>query len=168
MTATRESLMARLDELGIETRTVDHPPVFTVEEAKDLRGDLLGGHTKNLFLKDKKGALWLVVCLEDRRVDLKALRKRLGAAQLSFGKPDLLREKLGIEPGSVTPFSVINDHRGEVTLVLDQEMLDIDPLNFHPLRNDATTQIAPDDLVAFARATGHEPLISEIDETRDD
>lgn len=167
MAATRESLLAYLDELGIETRTVDHPPVFTVDEAKSLRGDLAGGHTKNLFLKDKKGKLWLVVCLEDRQVDLKALRKRLGAAQLSFGKAELLIEKLGIEPGSVTPFSVINDTDGEVTLVLDRQMLDMEPLNFHPLKNDATTQIAPADLIAFARATGHDPVISEIDETGD-
>lgn len=167
MAATRESLLAYLDELGIETRTVDHPPVFTVDEAKSLRGDLAGGHTKNLFLKDKKGKLWLVVCLEDRQVDLKVLRKRLGAAQLSFGKAELLIEKLGIEPGSVTPFSVINDTDGEVTLVLDRQMLDMEPLNFHPLKNDATTQIAPADLIAFARATGHDPVISEIDETGD-
>ena len=167
MAATRESLLAYLDELGIETRTVDHPPVFTVDEAKSLRGDLAGGHTKNLFLKDKKGKLWLVVCLEDRQVDLKALRKRLGAAQLSFGKAELLIEKLGIEPGSVTPFSVINDTDGEVTLVLDRQMLDMEPLNFHPLKDAATTQIAPADLIALARATGHDPVISEIDETGD-
>lgn len=167
MAATREDLMARLSELGINVSTVEHPPVFTVDEARALRGDLPGGHTKNLFLKDKKGGLWLVVCLEDRRVDLKALRKRLGAPQLSFGKPDLLIEVLGIEPGSVTPFSLMNDTEGRVTAVFDQGMLELAPLNFHPLKNDATSQISPDDLLNFARATGHEPIISEIDEVAD-
>jgi Ala-tRNA(Pro) deacylase len=167
MPATREDLMARLEELGIKATTVDHPPVFTVDEARALRGDLPGGHTKNLFLKDKKGGLWLVVCLEDRRVDLKALRKRLGAPQLSFGKPELLIEVLGIEPGSVTPFSLMNDTDGRVTAVFDQGMFEFDPLNFHPLKNDATSQITPDDLLKFARATGHEPIISEIDEVAD-
>ncbi|WP_416897565.1 MAG: prolyl-tRNA synthetase associated domain-containing protein [Minwuia sp.] len=165
MAATRDELMAFLDGLDVETETVEHPPVFTVEEAQAHRGDLDGGHTKNLFLKDKKGGLWLVVCLEDRRVDLKALRKRLGAPQFSFGKPDLLIEVLGIEPGSVTPFSLINDTEGRVTAVFDKGMLELSPLNFHPLKNDATTQITPQDLLKFARATGHEPVISEIDET---
>ena len=114
MTLTRNDLLSRLDALGIVTTTVDHPAVFTVEESKRLRGDLLGGHTKNLFLKDKKGRLWLVVALEDRDVDLKALRKEIGAAQLSFGKPDLLSKVLGLEPGSVTPFGVINDTGDDV------------------------------------------------------
>ena len=167
MAATREDLMAYLEGLDIGVTTVEHPPVFTVEEAQSLRGDLPGGHTKNLFLKDKKGGLWLAVCLEDRRVDLKALRKRLGAPQLSFGKPDLLIEVLGIEPGSVTPFSLMNDTDGRVTAVFDQGMLEFDTLNFHPLKNDATSQIKPDDLLKFARATGHEPVISEIDEVAD-
>lgn len=167
MAASRDELMAFLGDLGIEVTTVEHPPVFTVEEAQALRGDLTGGHTKNLFLKDKKGALWLVVCLEDRQVDLKALRKRLGAAQLSFGKPDLLIEVLGIEPGSVTPFSLINDTEGRVTAVFDEGMQAFDPLNFHPLKNDATSQISWDDLLKFARATGHEPVVSAIDEVGD-
>ncbi|WP_417514870.1 prolyl-tRNA synthetase associated domain-containing protein [Minwuia sp.] len=167
MAASRADLMAYLDDLGITTSTVEHPPVFTVEEAQTLRGDLPGGHTKNLFLKDKKGGLWLVVCLEDRRVDLKALRKRLGAPQISFGKPELLVETLGIEPGSVTPFALINDRAQSVTVVFDEGMQDFDPLNFHPLKNDATTQISWADLLKFARSTGHEPVVCEIDETSD-
>jgi Ala-tRNA(Pro) deacylase len=167
MAATREDLMGELGKLGIEVSTVEHPPVFTVDEARALRGDLPGGHTKNLFLKDKKGGLWLVVCLEERKVDLKALKKRLGAPQFSFGKPELLIEVLGIEPGSVTPFSLMNDTGGRVTAVFDAGMFDFDPLNFHPLKNDATSQISPDDLLKFARATGHEPIISEIDEVAD-
>lgn len=161
---SRAELMAYLVELGIETTTVEHAPVFTVEDAKAMRGEMTGGHSKNLFLKDKKGGLWLVVCLEDRRVDLKALNKRLAAPRFSFGKAELLQEVWGVEPGSVTPFGAINDTDGRVTVVLDQGMMALTPLNFHPLKNDATTQITPDDLVTFLQATGHEPLISEIDE----
>jgi len=164
MPATRADLLARLESLGLATETVDHPPVFTVEEAKAHRGDLSGAHIKNLFLKDKKGGLWLVVCMEDRRVDMNALSKRLGAPRFSFGKPDLLMEVLGVEPGSVTPFAVINDGDARVTLVLDEELLRHDPVNCHPLVNTATTRIGPDALLRFCRDTGHEPVISVIDE----
>ena len=162
MAFVRKDLLIRLDALGIVTTTVDHPAVFTVEEAKRLRGNLLGGHTKNLFLKDKKNRLWLVVALEDRDLDLKALRKEIGAAQLSFGKPDLLSKILGLEPGSVTPFGVINDTDGQVTVVLDKGLLKFEVLNFHPLTNTATTQISPEGLLAFLRDTGHEPMIMAL------
>jgi len=164
MPATRDDLFAKLADLGIETATHEHDAVFTVVEAKGLRGEISGGHTKNLFLKDKRGRLWLVVCLEDRVVDLKALRRCLGAAKsLSFGKPDLLRQVLGIEPGSVTPFAAMNDAAGRVTVVLDSGMLACEPLNFHPLENTATTQIGAQDLIRFLRATGHEPQILDLE-----
>jgi Ala-tRNA(Pro) deacylase len=159
MPATEEDLFARLSELGIETETVRHPAVFTVEESKALRGDLPGGHTKNLFLKDKKGALWLVVALEDRAVDMKDLRRRIGSAQLSFGRPELLKEVLGIEPGSVTPFAVINDTEQRVNVVLDAEMMAFPALNFHPLTNTATTTVTPEGLAAFLRSCRHEPAV---------
>ena len=159
MPATEEDLFARLSELGIETETVRHPAVFTVEESKALRGDLPGGHTKNLFLKDKKGALWLVVALEDRPVDMKDLRRRIGSAQLSFGRPELLKEVLGIDPGSVTPFAVINDTENRVNVVLDAEMMSFQALNFHPLTNTATTSVTPEGLAAFIRSCGHEPAV---------
>lgn len=168
MATAPEELFARLETLGIETRTHEHPPLFTVEESKKLRGALPGGHCKSLFLKDKKGALWLVVVLEDRRVDLKALRKRLGASQtLSFARPELLREILGVEPGSVTPFALVNDTDRRVAIVLDKEMLGHDPLNYHPLINTATTAIRPDDLLAFIADCGHRPLILDFDESAD-
>ena len=159
MPATEQDLFARLSELGIETETVRHPAVFTVEESKALRGDLPGGHTKNLFLKDKKGALWLVVALEDRAVDMKDLRRRIGAARLSFGRPELLKEVLGIDPGSVTPFAVINDTENRVKVVLDAEMMSLQALNFHPLTNTATTSVTPEGLAAFIRSCGHEPAV---------
>jgi Ala-tRNA(Pro) deacylase len=159
MAATPVDLLARLAELGIDHRTYDHPPVATVEANKALRGDLPGAHTKNLFLKDRKGTLWLVVCLEDRAIDLKRLRHRLGAAPLSFARPEVLRQVLGVEPGAVTPFAVINDLAGCVRVVLDADMLAIDPLNFHPLTNTRTTAISTAGLRAFLTATGHRPLI---------
>src|SRR3954452_3341275 len=123
MPASRQDLMARLDELGIETETREHAPVFTVEEARALRGEIRGGHCKNLFLKDEKGALYLIVCLEDARIDLKTLPQRIGSRRLSFGKPDLLTKALGVEPGSVTPFALINARSGEVNVLLEEAMM---------------------------------------------
>ncbi|MBT5297084.1 MAG: prolyl-tRNA synthetase associated domain-containing protein [Rhodospirillaceae bacterium] len=162
MVATRDDLFNRLDALGIVTETVEHPAVFSVDEAKAARGDLAGSHSKNLFLKDKKGRMWLVVTLEDRAVDTKALRKAIGAAQLSFGKPELLKDVLGIDPGSVTPFAVINDTGGQVSVILDAGLLASEPLNFHPLVNTATTSISTEDLLAFLRDTGHEPVVLDF------
>ncbi|QPC43332.1 prolyl-tRNA synthetase associated domain-containing protein [Kaustia mangrovi] len=164
MPATRSDLFARLAELGIETETAEHEPVFTVEEARKLRGEIPGGHCKNLFLKDKKGNLWLVVALEDARIDLKGLPAIIGSGRLSFGKPDLLKEALGIEPGSVTPFAIVNDTDNRVTVVLDKAMMEEPLLNYHPLGNDATTTIQADDLVAFIRSCGHEPHILPVSE----
>ncbi|WP_350335712.1 prolyl-tRNA synthetase associated domain-containing protein [Coralliovum pocilloporae] len=164
MAATRADLMAFLDKLGIETNTVDHEPVFTVEESRDLKKAIPGGHTKNLFVKDKKGTLFLVVVLADAIVDMKGLHKKLDCGRLSFGKPDLLEEKLGVTPGSVTPFSIMNDKDQSVTIVLDEAMLTYEILNYHPLKNDATTAIKKDDLISFIRATDHEPLILAISE----
>jgi Ala-tRNA(Pro) deacylase len=163
MPATEADLMARLDALGIRTETVRHPPVFTVAEAKALRGALPGGHCKSLFLKDKRGQLVLLVCLEDRALDLKRLDRRLGTARFSFGSPELLREVLGVEPGSVTPFGLINDLGRRVRVVLDRRMLEQDPLNYHPLRNDATTRIRPADLICFIEACGHAPEVVDLD-----
>ena len=163
MPATRQDLFARLDELGISTETRTHDPVYTVEEARALRGEIAGGHCKNLFLKDKKGILWLIVCQEDAQVDLKALPTKIGSARISFGKPDLLMEVLGIEPGSVTPFALINDTENRVNVVLDARMMQHDIVNYHPLENTATTSIGAQDLVAFIRSCGHDPQIVDID-----
>ncbi|WP_255448460.1 prolyl-tRNA synthetase associated domain-containing protein [Telmatospirillum sp. J64-1] len=160
--ATEEDLMAFLAELGIETTTTNHPPAFTVEQGNAVWGDIPGVHCKNLFLKDAKGKLWLVVAPGERRIDLKALPKQIGSARLSFGSADLLREVLGVEPGSVTPFALINDREGRVSVVLDGWMMRQDLLNYHPLRNDATTTIAAEDFRKFLRATGHVPEIVEL------
>jgi len=164
---TPDQLFARLDALGIAQRTYDHPPAFTVAEAAALRGQLPGGHCKSLFLKDKKAGLWLVVALEERRIDLKLLAAALGAPRFSFGSAELLYEVLGVTPGSVTPFALVNDTAHRVAVVLDRAMLDHDPLNYHPLENDRTTAIAPGDLVRFLEACGHKPRIVEIPERVD-
>jgi Ala-tRNA(Pro) deacylase len=157
MVASEADLIARLDALGIAHPTHRHPAVFTVEEAKALRGELAGGHCKSLFLKDRRDGLWLVVMLEHRRTDLKKLSDRLGAPRFSFGSAALLHEVLGVTPGSVTPFAAINDAAHRVTIVLDAEMLDCSPLNYHPLTNEATTAIAPADLLRFLADCGHAP-----------
>jgi Ala-tRNA(Pro) deacylase len=158
---TPQQLFARLDELGLAHNTVEHAPVFTVEQAKAHRGALPGHHIKNLFLRNKKEEMWLVVALEDRAVDLKRLGERLGAGRLSFGSPERLRKYLGVEPGSVTPFAVINDGERKVTLVLDEGLrggLQPDgPVNAHPLTNAMTSAISLADLLRFFEATGHEP-----------
>ena len=159
---TPEELLVHLDALGLATTTYRHAAVFTVDESKALRGDMPGGHCKSLFLKDKKGQLWLVVALEDRAIDMKELRRRIGAAQLSFGKPELLVEVLGVVPGSVTPFALVNDPDQQVNVVLDAEMMTFDPLNYHPLTNTATTAITADGLLAFIADCGHEARIVEL------
>ena len=162
MPATRHDLFAHFQELGIVTTTVEHAPLFTVEESQALRGELPGGHCKSLFLKSKKGRLYLVVTLEEAPVHLKDLSKVLGGGRLSFGKPDLLYDRLGVTPGSVTPFAVINDPEAEVQMVLDQAMLECDLLNYHPLDNRATTAIKTPDLLRFIEACGHQPQIIDL------
>jgi Ala-tRNA(Pro) deacylase len=147
--ATSEDLFAVLDALGVEHRTHEHPAAFTVEQANAVWGDIPGVHCKNLFLKDAKGKLWLVVAPAEHRIDLKSLPGRIGSARLSFGNPDLMLEVLGITPGSVTPFALINDRARRVDVVLDAWMMEQPLVNYHPLRNDATTTLAADGLRRF-------------------
>jgi Ala-tRNA(Pro) deacylase len=162
--AREAALYDRLRALGIAWKTYEHIPVFTVAEADAVHDAVPGGHTKNLFLKDKKGGLWLVVVRDRLRVDLNALAKQLGAPRFSFGSADLLIATLGIEPGSVTPFALVNDPNYLVRPILDEGMLAQDPLNFHPMRNDRTTAITPGDLLRFVRACGHDPIIASLPE----
>lgn len=160
---TPDELCAHLTSQGIAFHRLDHEAVFTVAESKALRGTIDGHHTKNLFLKDKKGRLFLVSALESTRIDLKRLHATLGASgRLSFGTAELLQQKLGVTPGSVTAFAVINDRAGDVTMVLDANLMSGEAMNFHPLINTATLRIARDDMLAFLRGTGHEPLIVDL------
>lgn len=152
-----QQLFARLDSLSIAHRTVEHPPVFTVDEAKALRGELPGAHIKNLFLRNKKEEMWLVVALEDRAIDLKRLGEVLGAGRLSFGSPERLKRHLGVEPGSVTPLALANDEAHVVRLALDRDVAGEGPVNAHPLVNTMTTALSGPDLLRFFAATGHQP-----------
>ncbi len=160
----QQRLFDRFDELAIKTQTHKHAPAFTVDEARQLRGSIAGGHCKNLFLKDKKGSLWLIICLEDARINLKTAPAKIGSARLSFGKPELLMATMGITPGSVTPFALINDKQGVVNVVLEQKMMQNELLNYHPLKNDATTTIAADDLITFIKSCGHSVQIVDLDD----
>jgi Ala-tRNA(Pro) deacylase len=164
MPATPDDLFAYLDRLAIPHRTVTHPPLFTVEQSQALRGQIPGGHTKNLFLRAKAGELFLLTALEDARIELKRLHPLLGVGRFSFGSADLMRDTLGIEPGAVTPFAALNDTGRRVTIVLDAAMMRQATLNCHPLVNTMTTSIASGDLVRFLEASGHPPRIVAVAE----
>ena len=164
MPAGRTELLKRLEDLGIETTTREHPALFTVEQSRELRGEIPGAHSKNLFLKDKKGRVFLLVAEESTPIDMKGLHRLLGSARLSFGKPELLEDVLGVIPGAVTPFGVINDTEKRVSVVLDETLMQHDILNFHPLENTATTAIGNEDLLIFLKDTGHEPKIMNLSE----
>lgn len=163
MPASRADLIAFLDGLGIATRTFEHPPLFTVEQSQALRGEIAGGHTKNLFLKDKKDDYFLLTVGEEAQVDLKQIHHTIGAAsRVSFGRPEMLMELLGVVPGAVTVFGLINDTQRRVELFLDAALMEHETINAHPLTNEATTQIARADLLRFIAATGHEPTILKL------
>lgn len=165
MPATPSDLFAFLNRLGIAHVTVTHPALFTVEQSRELRGTIPGAHTKNLFLKDKKGALFLVTALEDAVIELKSLHQRLCASgRFSFGPADLMRATLGIEPGAVTPFAAMNDRDRRVSVVLDTALMRQETVNCHPLVNTMTTSIARADLLRFLEATGHPARIAAVAE----
>lgn len=154
--AAEAALLSFLDGIGVAYALHRHAPLFTVEDSKAATGHLPGAHTKNLFLKGKKGELVLVTCLEDRRIRIRDLERAIDAKRLSFGSAELLRDVLGVAPGSVTPFALFNDRaERRVRMIVDQEMMRIDPQNFHPLHNEATIAVAPAGLDAFFAATGH-------------
>lgn len=161
--ATPEDLYRRFRSLGIQVTTVEHPPVYTVEEAKALRGGIGGCHTKNLFLRNKKGMMWLVVCLEDRAIDLRELAGRLDAGRLSFGSAERLMKYLGVIPGAVTPFAIVNDKTTAVRVAIDNAVIGRSPLNFHPLDNSRTTSIDAGDLLKFLDAEGHEAQLIDLE-----
>lgn len=161
--ATRQDLFDRLAALGIASNTIEHDPVFTVAESDEAELALDGAPTKNLFLKDAKGKLYLVVAHAHTNVDLKGLPKVIASARLSFGNAGLLMETLGVTPGSVTAFAVINDAQAKVRVILDHNLMQFERINAHPLENTATTSVARDDLLRFIRATGHDPCVAVLD-----
>lgn len=159
---TRADLIAFLDAAGVAHRTLDHPAVFRVGEGDEIKAALPGGHTKNLFLKDAKGQLWLISALGETQIDLKRLHTVIGSGRLSFGSPDLMLETLGVTPGSVTAFGLINDVDHRVRFVLDAALAAADPVNFHPLENTATTAVSQADFRRFLAALGIEPMIVDF------
>jgi len=160
--ADKAALFAFLDAHGVAHRTVEHPAVFRVDEGREIKAALPGGHTKNLFLKDAKGQLWLISALGETAVDLKALPKVIGSARLSFGSAELMQSVLGVAPGSVTAFALINDRERQVRFVLDAALLAHETVNFHPLTNTATTAVSREGLETFLAALGVEPLVVDF------
>jgi Ala-tRNA(Pro) deacylase len=162
--ASRGDLFVFLDRLGVAHRTVEHEAIFTVAQGRELKRQWPGGHSKNLFLKDKRGALFLAVALGETRVDLVGLGKRLGAkGRLSFGKPELMTATMGVIPGAVTPFALINETASALeTVILDRALLAHDPVWFHPLENTASTAVSPDGLATFVKACGFQPQIVDL------
>ncbi|MDX9690508.1 MAG: prolyl-tRNA synthetase associated domain-containing protein [Proteobacteria bacterium] len=160
MPATEADLFALFEQLGIKTETVEHPPLFTVEDGLGVRDSIPGMDCKNLFLKDKKGKIWLVVMPGDKRAQLSKLEKDIGAARLSFGKPELLMEILGVTPGTVTPFALMNDKGHNINVVLDSDMMAEETINFHPLRNTASTALKSADLMRFINHLGYTPALA--------
>jgi Ala-tRNA(Pro) deacylase len=159
---TRADLMALLDELGVETRTWEHPAVFRVGEGEEVKAAIPGAHTKNLFLKDAKGQLWLISAADRAAIDLKRLHQAIGSARLSFGNAELMGETLGVTPGSVTAFGLINDTGHRVRFVLDRALAEAPLVNFHPLTNTATTGIGQAGFRRFLAAVGVEPLVVDF------
>jgi len=162
---TQQQILDRLRDLGIPAETVEHHAVFTVAESRSVKASIPGAHTKNLFLKDKKGRLFLITARDETRIDLKRTHEAIGASgRLSFGSAEQLRETLGIEPGSVTPLAVVNDRAGQVTMILDANLEGRERVNVHPLVNTMTTGMSWSDLVRFLASTGHEPRVIRLPE----
>ncbi len=169
MPASRNDLFELLDNLGIKTTTYDHEAVFTVEESSKIKQDIPGGHTKNLFLKDKKGNFFLIVAEGVASIRLNQVHGLIGASgRVSFGKPEALMELLGVKPGSVTAFSAMNDVDGKVKVIIDEPLLRHDLINCHPLTNEATTTISREDLLRFLEHIDHSPLIITVSEIGED
>lgn len=155
-------LLALLETLGVDARTYDHEPVFTVVEAKRATAHVPGRHCKNLFLQDRGGAPWLAVLPAEKVLDLRVLAEALDLRRLSFASPERLLARLGVTPGSVTPFAVVNDPGGRVGVVLDRELLAADALKFHPLVNSKTTVVTPAGLLRFLEAAAHPPRLVDL------
>jgi Ala-tRNA(Pro) deacylase len=158
----RAELLAFLAEIGVEHATLDHPAVFTVSEGTEIKASLPGGHSKNLFLKDKKGQLWLISARQDTVIDLKRLPRVIGSDRLSFGAPELMAEVLGVTPGSVTALALVNDRGRRVRFVLDKALADSDPVNFHPMTNTATTALSREGFARFLEAIGVRPTVVDF------
>jgi Ala-tRNA(Pro) deacylase len=166
MLSGKGQMLACLDGMGLSHATLDHEPVFSVGEGEAIKASLPGGHSKNLFLKDAKGRLWLISALGETRIDLKRLHPVIGSARLSFGSAELMEAVLGVTPGSVTALALVNDRDHQVTFVLDAALAAADPVNFHPLTNTATTALSQADFRRFLTALGREPILVDFEQMR--
>ncbi|MBK68082.1 MAG: DNA-binding protein [Rickettsiales bacterium] len=152
----------KLEELGIQYKIFEHEPVFTVEQGLHLHDIIPGGHCKNLFLKDKKGELWLISAIESTKIDLKKIEPLIASARLSFASPERLEENLKVKPGSVTPFALIHDEYNKINVILDSNLFDYEQVNFHPLHNHESLMLTPNDLVLYIKAVGYQPKIVDL------
>ena len=169
MPLSPQDLLKKLEELDIKTTTHEHEAVFTVDESSKIKQDIPGGHTKNLFLKDKKGNFFLVVAEGSAQIKINSIHGLIGAkGRVSFGKPEALMELLGVKPGSVTAFAPINDIENKVSVIIDEPLLRYDLINCHPLTNEMTTTISREDLLQFLKQVNHEPQIIQVSEVGED
>ena len=159
---TKDEFLAFLDSIGVAHDTIDHPAVFRVGEGEDVKAQIPGAHTKNLFLKDAKDRLWLISAEDKAVIDLKRLHHVIGSARLSFGNAALMEEALGVTPGSVTAFALVNDPRRRVTFVLDRALAEAERVNFHPLVNTGTTGVSREGFRAFLKAVGVTPMVVDF------
>ncbi|WP_312166938.1 prolyl-tRNA synthetase associated domain-containing protein [Phenylobacterium sp.] len=159
---TRSDLIAFFDAHGVDHHTTDHAAVFRVGEGEGIKDDIPGAHTKNLFLKDAKGRLWLISAKDDTAIDLKRLHTVIGSARLSFGPAELMEQVLGVAPGSVTAFALVNDVDRQVTFVLDRHLAQAERVNFHPMTNTATTGVSRAGFARFLQALGIAPLVVDF------
>lgn len=160
---SHDEFLAFLDQMGVSHTTYDHPAVFRVEEGEEIKRAMPGAHTKNLFLKDAKDQLWLVSAEGHAKIDLKRLHQVIGSARLSFGSAELMERTLGVTPGSVTAFALVNDRERRVRFVLDRTLAEAEIVNFHPLTNTATTGVSQPGFRRFLAAIGVEPLVVDFD-----
>lgn len=169
MPLSPQDLLQKLEEFGFKTTTHEHEAVFTVDESSKIKQDIPGGHTKNLFLKDKKGNFFLVVAEGFAQIKLNSIHGLIGAkGRVSFGKPEALMELLGVKPGSVTAFAPINDTENKVSIIIDEALLRYELINCHPLTNEMTTTISKEDLLQFLKHVNHEPQIIQVSEVGED
>ncbi|OYW82735.1 MAG: DNA-binding protein [Asticcacaulis sp. 32-58-5] len=164
MPHTQDSLLKTLSDLGLKTETLEHEAVFKVGEGDDIKAGLRGAHTKNLFLKDDKGKLWLISAEQSTHINLKALPKHIGSGRLSFGSEDRLCDALGVRPGSVTALALINDPDQRVKFILDKHLAEAEFVNFHPLVNTATTTLSQADFRAFIDHLGRDLKVFDFDQ----
>ena len=156
MTEQEASVAAALRGLGIACARHEHPPVATVEAAAEHWADIDATHCKNLFLRNQKGDRhYLLILIHSKKADLRAVADQIGDGKLSFASPDRLMTHLGLTPGSVSPFGLINDRAHTVRVVIDRDLRSVERLSFHPNINTVTFVVSAADFARFLESCGH-------------